>query len=112
MPRFTFAAAMTANGTAEPLSGWQYEYLPYPALVEIAIEASDANIVATITSGSDTLAEESPVNKGTAAGTMPDADKPDCEDIAAAGDRLKIKLRETAGGTPTYAGWIRVTPLR
>jgi len=111
MPLFTFKSALTANGTYEPLTGWQYEYLPYPSLVEIATNASDANVVQTVTSGSDTLCEESPTPGGGTAGTLPDFDKPVLEDIAAAGDRLKIRFRETAGGTPTAQGWIRVTQL-
>jgi hypothetical protein len=111
MPQFTFKQALTANGTYEPLTGWQYEYLPFPAIVEIATNASDANVVETITSGSDTLVEESPTPGGGTAGTLPDADKPTIQDIAAAGDRLKIRFRETAGGTPTAQGWIRITQL-
>jgi len=111
MPMFNFSQAMTANGTWDPLSGWQYEYLPFPALVEVAYNSTDVNVVATITSGSDTLAEESPCSGGGTAGVMPDSDKPILEDIAAAGDRLKIRFRETAGGTPTVQGFIRLTQL-
>ena len=111
MPKFTFKSAMTANGTYEPLTGWQYEYLPFPAVVEIATNASDANCVETISSGSDTLAEESPTPGGGTAGTLPEADKPTLQDIAAAGDRLKIRFRETAGGTPTCQGWVRITQI-
>ena len=112
MPLRTFSQAMTANGTYEPLSGWQYEYLPYPAMVEMAFNASAANqVVATVTSGSDTLAEEGPVTGGGTAGVLPDFDKPQLEDLAQAGDRLKIRFRETAGVTPTVNGWVRITPL-
>lgn len=111
MPMFTFKQALAANGTYEPLSGWQYEYLPWPALVEIATDASDANVVQTVTSGSDTLCEESPTKGGGTAGTLPDYDKPQLEDLASPGDRVKIRFRETAGGTPTAQGWVRVTRL-
>lgn len=111
MPIRNFKQALTANGTYEPLTGWQYEYLPFPALIEVSIEATDANVVATVTSGSDTLMEEAPVKGGATAGTLPDYDKPQLEDIAAPGDRLKIRFRETAGGTPTAQGWVRVTRL-
>jgi hypothetical protein len=41
----------------------------------------------------------------------PPFDQPQLSDIAAAGDRLKIALRETAGATPTVFGWVRITPL-
>lgn len=109
MPTLAFSQALTANGTYEPLSGWQYEYSPFPALVEIAYNSTDANVRATVTTGSDTLAEEQFCPGGGTAGTLPDQDKPVLEDLVAAGDRLKIRFRETAGGTPTVNGWIRIT---
>lgn len=112
MPFLPFSQALTANGTYEPLSGWQYEYIPWPAYIEIAFRASAASqAVATVTSGSDTLAEEGPVTGGGTAGVLPDLDKPFLEDVAAPGDRLKIRFRETAGATPTIDGWVRITRL-
>ena len=35
MPSFIFSQALTANGTFEPLVGWQYQYLPWPAEVTV-----------------------------------------------------------------------------
>ena len=35
MPSFSFTNLMTANGTFRPLDGWQYEYLPWPAEVQV-----------------------------------------------------------------------------
>lgn len=112
MPYLPFSSALTANGTYEPLNGWQYEYMPFPAYVEIAYVASAAaQVVATVSSGSDTLAEESPVSGGGTAGVLPDSDKPLLEDYAAPGDRLKIRFREITGATPTVDGWVRLTRL-
>ena len=114
MPMLKFYRQNLASGaTYRPLDGWQYEYLPFPALVEIAVIASaigSANM--TITSGSDTLAEDQVVGGGGTDGVYPDNDKPDMEDLAAAGDRLKISIRETAAaGTVDIMGWIRITRL-
>lgn len=113
MPLFTFHEQnIAANGTFQPLTGWQYERLPFPALVEMAFVANATGMVATVTSGSDTLAEEQPVSGGGTDGTLPDFDKPQLEDIAAAGDKLKIRFRETAGvATTDLMGWVRVTQL-
>jgi len=112
MPLIQFAQVMTANGTATPLTGSQYEYLPWPAAIEIALNASVVNqVVATVTSGADVLQEESPVQVVTTAGVPVPFDQPQLTDIAAAGDRLKIGLREIAAGTPTCFGWVRITPL-
>ncbi len=113
MPFFAIHSQnIAANGTIEPLTGWQYERLPWPALVEIALIADAIGLVATITSGSDTLGEESPVSAGGTDGVLPDQDKPQFEDTAAPGDKLKIRIRETAGvATTDLMGWVRVTRL-
>lgn len=112
MPRFPFTAAVAAGATYEPLSGWQYEYLPFPALVEVGMDATAVGVVATVSSGSDTLQEESPVQAGGAAGVIPSKLNTDfLSDEAAAGDRLKIKARNTTGGPITVNGVIIVSPL-
>ncbi len=113
MPLFTFHEQnIAANATYEPLTGWQYEYLPFPALVEVAYVASAIGMVVSVSSGADQLAEEQPVSGGGTDGTLPDFDQPMLEDIAAAGDRLKIRFRETAGAATTdVMGWVRVTQL-
>lgn len=112
MPLIQIREVMTANGTAEPLSGSQYEYLPWPARVEIALNASAAaQVVATVSSGAETLQEEATVQVVTTANVPPPFDQPQLVDVAAAGDRLKIRLRETAGATPTVFGWVRIQPL-
>lgn len=113
MPFFPFHTQnVAAGGTYEPLTGWQYERLPWPALVEVAFISDEIGFQATVYSGSDTLAEESPVSAGGTDGVLPDQDKPMLEDIAAAGDKLKIRFRETqASGTGDLMGWVRITRL-
>ena len=112
MPLIQFAQVMVANSTHEPLSGSQYEYLPWPAQVEIAMNCSiTGNAVATVSSGAETLQEEAPVQVVTTAGVPPPFDQPMLVDVAAAGDRLKIRIREIAAGTATVFGWVRITPL-
>lgn len=112
MPVIQTRTTMTANGTATPLSGSQYEFLPFNARVEIAIQASAVNqVVATVYSGSDVLMEEGQVQQGTT-GVLPKY--PDdffLVDDALAGDRLSIRLRETAGATPVVMAIVRITPL-
>lgn len=111
MPSLSFSSAMTANGTYTPLSGWQYEYLPWPAAVSVISTSTDANVLQTFSSGSETIVEESPTSGGGTAGRTPSAlNFPVTEWVAAAGDRLKLNFRETAGGTPTVDGIINVEP--
>jgi len=103
---------MTANGTASPLSGSQYEFLPFDARVEIAIQASAVNVVvATVYSGSDVLQEEAAVQSGTTGVVPKYPDDFYLVDDALMGDRLRVLLRETAGGTPVVMTVVRITPL-
>lgn len=112
MPQLTFTASLAAGATATPLSGWQYEYLPFPAQVEVGINATAAGLVATVSSGSDVLQEESPVQAGGTAGVIPSPlNTPYLSDMAAAGDRMKVSIRNTTGGAVTFNGIIKVTPL-
>ena len=112
MPSFTFSSALVANGTFRPLDGWQYEYLPYPAEIQVLARATGASVVNTYTSGSETVVEESPVQSGGTAGVIPSPlNTPVQGWIGAAGDRLKLNYRETGGLTPTVDGIIELTPL-
>jgi len=105
---------LASGGSSEPLTGWQFEYLPWPALVEIGMVHDGAanGVQATVTTGSDTLMEESPVSAGGTDGVFPNDENLDLVDESAAGDRLKIRLRET-GAVATTDIMIRVklTPL-
>jgi len=112
MPSFIFSQIFTANGTVRPLEGWQYEYLPWPAEVQVMARSTDVNVVAVYTSGSETIVEESPVQGGGTIGVTPSSlNTPIQGWHAAAGDRLKLNYREVAGGTPTVDGIIEITPL-
>jgi len=105
---------IAANGTAEPLTGWQYEYLPWPALVSIGMiqDGAAGSIVATVTTGSDTLMEESPINAGGTDGVFPTDEQLDLIDEAMAGDRLKIRARETGGvATTDMMTRVKLAPL-
>lgn len=112
MPVITGRTPMTASGTAVPLQGSQYEFLPFDCLVEIGLLASAVNqVVATIYSGMDVLMEEGQIQQGTS-GQLPKV--PDdiiAVDEALAGEKLTIRLRETAGATPVVTHLVRITPI-
>ncbi|HMG19528.1 MAG TPA: hypothetical protein VK573_12440 [Gemmatimonadales bacterium] len=112
MPTFARRVVMLASGTEENVMvGSIYEYLPWFADVEIGIAADANGVLATINSGSDTLAEEQPV-VFKAINVQPVY--PDdflWADEAAAGDRLKIKLRDTSAAARTVMVIVRLTPI-
>lgn len=112
MPQLRFSVAMTANQlNLNPLSGWQYEYLPWPAQIILLTRATATGVVMTVYSGSETIEEVGPVQAGGTAGVTPsELNTPATSFLAAAGDRLKLKIDNTTAGTPTVDGIIIANP--
>jgi hypothetical protein len=113
MPQFVFSQALTANQLGfNPLSGWQYEYLPWPAQVLLLIRATTTGTRITIFSGSETMRERTPIQGGGTAGTTPsELNTPADSFQSAGGDRLKLVIDEVLAGTPTVDGMVIVNPL-
>jgi hypothetical protein len=112
MPQLNFSQAMTANQLGfNPISGWQFEYLPWPAQIILLLRSTDVNLRATVYSGSETIQERSPVQGGGTAGVTPsELNTPAISWIAAAGDRLKVVIDNTTAGVPTVDGIIIANP--
>jgi hypothetical protein len=113
MPQFPFSQALTANQLGfNPLAGWQYEYLPWPAQILLLVRATDNNERMTIYSGSETIQERSPVQGGGTAGVTPtEFTTAPVSFVAAAGDRLKLVIDNVAATTGTVDGLIIANPL-
>jgi hypothetical protein len=113
MPQFVFSTAMTANQLGlNPLAGWQYEYLPWPANVILLVRSTTTGNRITIYSGSETIQERTPVQGGGTAGTTPsELNTPAVAWLAGAGDRLKLVIDEVLAGTPTVDGVIIANPI-
>lgn len=111
MPLIKKQVAAGTTGTAYPLQGSQYEYLPFNALVEFSIiqdGSTDAN-TATVYSGSDVLQESAPIDvKSSLISIYPDDFQ--LQDVAAAGERLGVAVAK-AGTTDTVQVVVRITPL-
>ncbi|HEU4544389.1 MAG TPA: hypothetical protein VFR23_24875 [Jiangellaceae bacterium] len=111
MPMIAVRTALGANGTANPLSGSQYEYLPFDAFVEFGLLTDATGVLATIQSGTDVLTEEGPVQVGTINQQPKYPDDFFLNDVAAAGERLKVALRDTSGAARVVQTVVRITPL-
>jgi len=112
MPSFTFSQSIAAGATFNPLVGWQYQYLPWPAEVTVIARAVAIAMVNTYTSGSETIVEESPVQAGGTAGVIPSPlNTPVQGWMAAAGDLLKLNYRNTSGAAINVDGIIEIVPL-
>lgn len=110
-PTVQVRTVMTASGVANPLVGSQYEFLPFDANVEISVQADATGVLATVFSGSDVLMQEGPIQVG-AINVLPKyPDDYFLQDIAAAGERLSVNLRDTSGAVRTVMTTIRLTPI-
>jgi hypothetical protein len=111
-PQLPFSTLFTANQLGvNPLAGWQYEYLPWPAQIIILLRSTSTGNRVTVYSGSETIQERSPVQAGGTIGVTPsELNTPAISFLAAAGDRLKLVIDEVAGGTPTVDGIIIANP--
>ncbi len=114
MPQFVWSTAMTANQLGlNPLSGWQYEYLPWPGHIILLVRSTTNGNRITVYTGSETIQERSPVQGGGTAGVTPaELTTPAIAWNAAAGDRLKLAIDEVLAGTPTVDGLIIANPAR
>jgi hypothetical protein len=114
MPSLVWSTAMTANQLGlNPLSGWQYEYLPWPAQIIILVRATGTALVnLTVYAGSETIQERSPLQLNGVAGTTPsELNTPAISFQAWAGDRLKLVIDNTTAGTPTVDGVVFANPI-
>ncbi len=113
MPQLNFSQALAANQLGfNPISGWQYEYLPWPAHILLLIRATAVGVNLTMYSGSETIQERSPVQSGGTAGVTPsELNTPAVSFQAAAGDRLKALVDNTTAGVITVDGIIIANPL-
>lgn len=113
MPSIKKREDLAANGTANLLSGNQYEYLPFNAKVDIAIlcEAGGA-VDATVYSGTDVLMESAQIDEKALTEPITTRDI-QLTDVAMQGERLSIQVRETAGavGPTTVRAMVWLTPV-
>lgn len=109
MPVIQNQVVVNANTTNDNvIQGSQFEFLPYDAFLEFGLNGSAAGLVADIYSGQDTIAENMAVNTQNRYPIFPD-DYP-LNDVAAAGERIKVRVRNTTGGNLTVFYSVRVTP--
>jgi hypothetical protein len=112
MPQLVVSQSIAAGATSNIISGWQYEYLPWPARIKLLIRATAATLKATIFSGSETIQEESPIQAGGTAGVTPsELNTPPIVWDAPAGDRLKFNVRSTDAGSQTVDAVVYAYPL-
>jgi len=110
MPVIQSSVVVAANAVNDNvLQGSQFEFLPYNSLLEFGLNGSAAGLVADVYSGQDTVAEAYALNSQNRFPIYPD-DYP-LNDVAAAGERIKVRLRNTTGGNLTAFFSVKITPV-
>ena len=91
------------------IQGSQFEFLPYNAALEFGLCGSATGLVADVYSGQDTVAETFALNAQNRIPVFPDDFA--LNDVAAAGERIKVRIRNTTGGALTAFYSVRITPI-
>ena len=111
MPRLTADVSIAAGATTNLAAGWQYEYLPWAAVVRVLAQTTATGVNLTIFSGSETIQQASPIDASGAAHKLPVAFN--VEPIgfrAPGGDRLQINATNTTAGALSVTAVIDVNP--
>lgn len=107
----TVSTPVAAGAIADTLVGTNAEFLTVDSLVEIALSCTAVGMLASISSGMDIIQEESPVFV-IAAGIAPKyPDDFSVSDVAPAGQRLRVRIRNTTAGTLTVLTTVRATQI-
>lgn len=110
MPVIQSSVSVAANATNDNiLSGSQFEFLPYNAALDFGLVGSATGLVADVYTGQDAVAESYSLNTQNRFPVYPD-DYP-LSDVAAAGERVKVRIRNTTGGALTCFYSVRITPI-
>ena len=110
MPAIMKQVSVPLNGTVDNiLSGSAFEFARTNAIVSMGVTAAATGTFVTFNSGADVVAEEFEPPIATIYPKIPD--EMYFSDVAAAGDRLVIKARNTTGANIILRVVCQVTPL-
>lgn len=111
MPVIQGSVSVAANSVNDNvLTGSQFEYLPYNAKIDFGLVASATGLLSDVFSGQDIVAESFAPPTTNRFPVNPDDFT--LSDVAAAGERLKVRIRNTSGGALTIFWSIVITPVR
>lgn len=113
MPVIQGSVSIAASGVNDNvLQGSQFEFLPFDAALEFGVngDANGADLRVDVFSGQDVLMENAPMSVQNRIPVYPDDFQ--LTDAAGAGERIKIRARNTsAAAARTLFFSVRITPL-
>lgn len=111
MPTIQNRVSVATGVVDNVLSGSQYEFLPYDAQLEFGIvgDTNAADLRVDVYSGQDVLMENAEPSAQNRIPVFPDDFG--LTDVAGAGERIKIRVRNTNAANRTLFYSLRITPL-
>lgn len=110
MPLIQNSVSVAANTvTDNVLSGSQFEFLPYDAALNFGMTASATGLIVDVYSGQDTLTEALAPSLQNRVPIYPDDFN--LTDVAGAGERIKIRVRNTTAGALTFFYAVQINPV-
>lgn len=110
MPLIQSSISIAANTVLDnALTGSQFEFLPYNAQLNFGMTASATGLVVDVYSGQDTLTESMQPSLANRIPIYPDDFN--LTDVAAGGERIKVRVRNTTAGALTFFYAVQVNPL-
>lgn len=110
MPTIQGSVSVAANAVNDNvLTGSQWEYLPYNAKVDFGLVGSATGLLCDVFSGQDNVAEGYAPSIANRFPINPDDFT--LQDIAGAGERLKVRARNTTGGALTLFFSVVINPI-
>lgn len=110
MPVMTDRRSVAAGAVSgNVVAGQQFEFLPYPAVVEFGLVASAIGLNASVSTGSDILQSDQEVNAQNRLPIYPDDYI--LRDIVKPGERIVVNYRNTTVGALNAFTVVRITPL-
>lgn len=106
----TSIAASTTNDNV--LTGSQFEFLPYDSSLHFGLngDANGADLRVDVYSGQDVLMENAPMNTKASIPVFPDDFL--LSDVAAGGERIKVRVRNTNSAAARSLYWaVMVSPV-
>lgn len=110
MPVIQSSVVILANAVVDNIiTGSQFEFLPYNAHLDFGLTASATGITCDVYTGQHTITETLQPSLQNRFPIYPDDFT--LQDVAAAGERVKIRARNTTGGSLTLFYSVKITPL-
>lgn len=112
MPTISDLTNVGIGATVENiLTGSQFEFLPYDAFLEFGLTSAGVvgDFIVDVFSGQDVLLESGSVSILNRQPLYPDDFS--LNDAAAAGERIKIRVRNSSAGALNFFTTLKITPL-